>query len=154
MRSWYRFLELDAFVRGWSFLRLESRGLHQHDMLERARRALGSRIHAVPNGPALHEDDRMMAVLAGHGCGQAYNEPGLGLARHALEALRGDVVTFIDDHVSVLADAVIDDALANKAVNNGDVEGACSTVPATADASDRLRRNAEESRETIDPLIE
>lgn len=48
----------------------------------------------MANGPALHEDDRMVAVLARDGRRQPHDESGCGPACHLLETVCGQVMTF------------------------------------------------------------
>ena len=47
----------------------ERRFVQAHDVLEASSRGLGFWIDAVANRTALHEDDRMVPVFAGDGCG-------------------------------------------------------------------------------------
>ena len=70
------------------------------------------------------------------------------------EALRRQVVALVDDDVSVVGDAIVHDALLDEALNDGDVDESVRPGRATADTTDRLRRQAEERRESLDPLIE
>ena len=67
-----------------------------------------SRIYPMTNGTALHEDDRMVTILAGDGRGQAENVPRLCPARHELEARRGQMMAFIDDQMAVVRHEVGD----------------------------------------------
>jgi hypothetical protein len=66
----------------------------------------------MPNWAALHEDDRMVTILACDGCRQAKEESGLGLAYNLFETVRRQMVAFVDDHVAVIGDEVSDHALA------------------------------------------
>ena len=75
----------------------------------------------MSNRTALHEDDRMVAVLACDGCRQANDESGFGLACHLLETVRRQVMALVDDHMAVLGDAVIDYAFADETLNDADV---------------------------------
>ena len=82
------------------------------------------------------------------------DESRLGLARHLLEAVRRQVMAFVDDHVAVVGDAIIDDTLPDEALNDGDVEQPGRSASPAADSTDRLRGHAEERREPLDPLVE
>ena len=115
-------LELHSLVGLRPPARLEGRRLHEDDVLEGAGRRLRSCVHSMANRSALHEDDGVVAVLARDGRRQAHDEPRLGLARHLLEAVRGQVMTFVDDQVAVLGHAIRDDTLPDEALNDGDVE--------------------------------
>ncbi len=108
----------------------------------------------MANRTALHEDDRMVAVLACDGRRQAHDESRLGLARHLLETVRRQVMALVDDHMAVLSDAVIDDAFPDETLNDGDIEQSGRAVSPAADSTDRFRRHIEERREPLDPLVE
>jgi hypothetical protein len=139
-------LELDSFVRIRTSLWQERRRLHEDEMLEWAGRCLCPRVHSMANGPALHEDDRMVAVLACDGRRQPHDESSLGPACHLLETVCGEVMTFVDNHVPVLGDAVIDHTLPDQALNDGDVEHPSRPASSTADSADRLGGHLEERR--------
>jgi hypothetical protein len=53
----------------------------------------------------------MMAILTSDRRGQAQNKPRLHLTDDLLEAAGRQVVTFIDDHLPVFSDTVVDDIL-------------------------------------------
>ena len=53
-------------------------------------------INAMTNRTALHENDRMMAVLPCDGGRQSEDEFGFGFPGHGLEANGRQVMTFID----------------------------------------------------------
>jgi hypothetical protein len=61
----------------------------------------------MPDWAALHEDDRMVTVLACDGCRQTNDESRLGSAYHLLETVSRQVMALINDHMAVLSDAVI-----------------------------------------------
>ena len=61
---------------------------------------------------ALHEDDRVMAVLPRHRRGQPQHVAGLGRPRDGFEAHGGEVMAFIDDDMAVIGDQIGHDALA------------------------------------------
>ena len=46
----------------------EGRRLHENKMFERAGGSLPLRVDSIPYRPALHEDDRMVTVLARNSC--------------------------------------------------------------------------------------
>ena len=75
-----------------------------HGVLERTGGRLRLGIDAMTHRAALHEDDRMVAVLAGDGGGQARDESGLRPADDLLEALGGQMVALIHDQMSVVSD--------------------------------------------------
>ncbi len=102
--------EFNALVRGGFPDWLKCSRLHDDEVRERPACRLHFRVHAMANRSALHEDDRMVAILAGNGRRQSQDIPCLGLTHHLLEARRREVMTLVDDHVTVLGDAIIDDA--------------------------------------------
>jgi hypothetical protein len=53
-------------------------------------------------------------------------------------------MAFVDDHVAVFGDAVIDDTFADETLNYRDVEQPGRSASPAADASDRLYGYAEE----------
>ena len=95
----------------------------------------------MPNRTALHEDDRMVAVLACDGCRQANDKSGFGLAYHLLETVRRQVMALIDDHMAVLSDAVIHDAFSDETLNDADINLSSRAISSSADSSDRFRRD-------------
>ncbi len=63
-------------------------------------------------------------------------------------------MALIDDHMAVLDNAVIHDAFSDETLNNGDINLASRAISSSADSSDRFRRDIEERRETLNPLVE
>ena len=51
----------------------------------------------MADGPALHEDDRMVSVFARNSGGESCDESSLGLSHNLLEAVCRDVVALVDD---------------------------------------------------------
>ena len=64
------------------------------------------------------------------------------------------MMTFVDDHVAVLGDAIIHDTFADETLNDGDVEHPGRSVAPAADPADRFRRDIEKRRQTLDPLVQ
>ena len=147
-------LELLSLVGFRTPVWLECRRLHEDDVVERVNCRLRSCGYSVPNGAALHEDDGVVTVLARDGRRQPRNESRLGLAGHLLEAPRRQVVTLVDDQVAVVGQAVLDDTLSDKTLDEGDVEQSSRPGLAAADPTDRLRREVEERGQALDPLVE
>jgi hypothetical protein len=123
-------------------------------MLERAPRRLVLRVDGEPDGPALHVDDRLVPVAAVRRGGEACDVPRLHLAHDALEGSRGQVVAFVDDHVTVGRDDVVDGPIAHEALEHGHVEASGGRPLPATDLPNRLRRRPEEQRELRHPLIE
>lgn len=134
--------------------RAEPRRLHEDDVRERSRDGLGPRIHTMAHGSALHRDDGMVTVLARHGRRQPHHEPGLRLSDHRLEGLRRHVMALVNDDVAIVGDAIIDHALLGEALYEGDIDRPRRASASTAHPADRFRRETEERREPLDPLVE
>ena len=117
-------------------------------------RCLDLRVGSMANRTALHEDDRMMAVLARDGSRQPGDEFRLRLAGDLLKTLGRKVVTFVDDEVAVVRHAVIDHALPHKTLNERDIERAGGSASAASDSTDGLRRQAKKRRQSFYPLIQ
>src|SRR6185295_8486684 len=64
------------------------------------------------------------------------------------------MVAFIDNHLAVLGDAVVHDILADEALNDRHIEQPGRLVAATANPANRLRREVEKRRQTLDPLVQ
>jgi len=105
-------------------------------MFERSRRRLHASIHLMSDRTALHEDDRMVTVLACDGCRQADYKSGFGLAYYLLETVRRQVMALVDNHMAVLGDAVIDHALSDETLNYADVDVSSRAAPTTSDSTD------------------
>lgn len=112
------------------------------------------RVHAISYRPALHEDDWVVTVLSRDGRREPSHKPRLGLTRHTFEALCREMVTLVDNKVTVLANSIVDNTLLHQALNDGDVHLPRWPRSATADSADGRRRQIEERREPLDPLIE
>ena len=68
---------------------------------ERPQGGLRLRINAMPYRPALHEDDRLMTVLARDGRRQSEHESSLRAAGDLFEAVGRQMVALIDDQMTV-----------------------------------------------------
>ena len=112
---------------------------------------LGSR--PVPDGTALHEDDRMVSVPARNGSRQPEHIPGLRAARDRLETHCGKVVALVDHKLPVVGDDVVHFPFAHEALNHADIDEAAWLALAATDLPDGGRGKIEECRELRDPLI-
>ena len=90
-------------------------------MFKRSGRRLHPGVHTVPDRAALHEDDRMVAILARHCRRESEYESRLGLARDLLEAVGRQMMALVDNQVTVVGHTVVDDPLLNKALNYRDI---------------------------------
>ena len=111
-------------------------------------------IDPVTNRPALHEDDRMVAILAADGRGQACDIPGLRPADDLLEALSGQVVAFVNDEMSIVSDDVTHDVLSYQALDDRHIQQS-GRLPASApDPADELGMKSEKARQSLHPLFQ
>ncbi len=146
-------LELDAGVVGGVVQRAERGGADDDVVGEGAGVGLLPGFNAVTDGSALHEDDGVVAVLAGDGGGQAGDVSRLGAAGDEFETAGGEVVAFVDDEVAVVGDAVVHGAFANEALDEGDVEGAGEFAASAAQATNGFCGQVEEGGEAFEPLL-
>ena len=79
---------------------------------------------------------------------------GLCPADDLLEALGGEMVALVDDHLAVLRHAIADHALAHQTLNDRHVERAGRPIPPASDAADGLWRQVEKRRQAVDPLLD
>jgi len=56
------------------------------------------------------------------------------------------MMAFIDNHVTVIADTILDDALAHQALNDGHIQLAVGLIPSAADPSDLVFWQTKERR--------
>ena len=80
-------------------------------MVKRLTLRLRLRIDAMTNRPALHHDERMSSVLAVNRCRETQNVFRRRGVDRRLERFGCDGVAFVNDDLSVFADARIDLAL-------------------------------------------
>ena len=65
-------------------------------------RRLGTRINAMSNRSALHEDDRMVTIFAGHSRGKPEDIARLRAAGHELKTRRRKMVALVDNQMTVV----------------------------------------------------
>ena len=139
-------LKFDALVTIRAPGRLEGGRLNEHEMLEWARRGLCASIDPMSNRTALHEDDRMVTILACDGGRQAKDESGLGVPCNLFETVRRQMVAFVDDHVAIIGDEISDHALPDETLNDADVDPSSRSTSASADSTDLFGRYIKERR--------
>ncbi len=147
-------LKLDSHIWIGRCQRTKGRGANQHGVLKRMGCRLRLRVNLVAHGPALHEDDRMMAVLACNSGREAQYKSCLGPAYNLLEALRRKMVAFVNHDLSVIGYAIADNALAHQALNDGHVQSAGRSPLAGAYPANPFGRQIEKRRQSLDPLLE
>ena len=149
-----KIMELDAQVGVPGARRVESRRTHPDVVGKRSLCGLLARTDSMADRSALHENDWVVPVLAGHGRRQAKDIPGLRSPDQLLEARRRQVMAFVHDQMTVFPDAVIDHARADEALDQRYVERAVRLVAAAADAADGPGRQSQEGCQPFDPLLQ
>ena len=82
------------------------------------------------------------------------DESSLRPTDHLFKAVRRQMVAFIDDHLPVLGDAIVHDIFADEALNDRHIEQPGRLVAAAANSADRLGREVQKRRQTLDPLVQ
>jgi hypothetical protein len=113
-----------------------------------------ARVHDVTDGPALHVDDRLVAVTAVRRRRQPGHVPGLHCGEHTLERERREMMALVDDHVTVGGDDVVHVTVTHQTLHRRDAENARRPALSPADATDGLRIDSEEQRELGHPLLQ
>ena len=132
---------------------MERRWADQHAVRKGSLGRLLLGVNAVSNRSAVHEDDRVMAVLARQGGGQPRDVSRLGAPGNLLKAGRREMVTFVHDQMTVLANAIIHHAVANQTLHQRHVQSAGGLLLPSPDAADGLGGQPEKSRESLHPLL-
>jgi hypothetical protein len=91
-------------------------------MGKRSRSRLELGAHPMTDRTALHEDDRVVAVLPSDGGGKTEHVLRAGASRDLFKAVSRQVVAFIDDHVPVVGNAVTDGTFPHQALDECDVD--------------------------------
>ncbi len=123
-------------------------------MVERAASGLALRIDPEDDGTELHLDDGLVPISPLRSGGQADEVARLHLGEYALERDCRQMVTFVDDDVSVPGDEIIDLPLSDEALDHRHIEPAVRFTFAPAHLTHVLLIDSEEHRELRDPLIE
>ena len=126
---------------------------HQHLVGERPAGRLPLRVHAMPDGAALHEERRVLAILSRDGGRQPGDVPRLGPVGDLREAGCRDVVALVHHHVAVVRDAVVHLPVPDQALNRGDVDPALELLATAAQTTDLAFRNVEELAQPVGPLL-
>ncbi len=108
------------------------------------RRRLGARINAMSNRSALHEDDQMVTIFAGHGRGKPKDIARLCPAGHDLETRRRKMAALVDDQMTVVRYQVGYFASAHEALDQRDINDAGRLAASAANDADVLWIDIEE----------
>ena len=95
-----------------------------------------------------------MTVLALRRGGQADDVASFHLPQHLLEAHRREMVTLIDNDVTVVRHEVVHDLLAVQALDDGDIDNVRGASASTADLADALDGQIQKRSEPLAPLIQ
>jgi hypothetical protein len=90
----------------------------------------------MPNRAALHEDNRMVAILSRDSGGEAKNELRLRTSDNLFEAMRGEMMAFVNDQMSILRNTIVDDALSDQTLDHSDINSSCRLAVASSDPAD------------------
>jgi hypothetical protein len=90
----------------------------------------------MPNWAALHEDDRVVAILSRDSGGEAKNELRLRTPDNLFEAMRGEMMAFVNDQMSIMRNTIIDDALSHEALDYSDINSSCRLAAPASDPAD------------------
>src|SRR6266571_2094865 len=96
-QSLIQLMKFRTRVREGCLGRVKTGWANQDMMRERPSRHLALGVNPIANGTTLHENDRVMSVLASDGGGQAGHEFGFGSSRHQLKTVGGKMVAFINN---------------------------------------------------------
>jgi len=98
----------------------------------------------MPNRPALHEDDQMVTIFAGHRRGQSEDIARFRPARHKLKTRRRKMMALIDNQMAVVRYHVGYFASAHEALDQRDINDAGRLATSAADNTDVFRIDVEE----------
>jgi len=106
-----------------------------------------------PDRTALHENDRMMAVLASRRRSQTDDELRFDLPHDLFETEGGQVVTLIGNHVPILGNAVLHVTFTLQALKQGHIDQSSPAVLAANNLTNGLWRKIQKRREACAPLF-
>ena len=116
-------------------------------------RRLLSGIDAMTDRAALHEDDRVMAILPRHCRGQTQTYRAFAAQRDRFEAHGRKVMALIDNDMSVISDQIRDDAPSKQALHEGDIDDPGRLLLSPMDKPE-VSAGCPRRLESRDPLIE
>ena len=128
--------------------------MNQDRMPEWPRGSLHLCIDAMAHRSTLHENDRLMAVLACDGSGQPGDELRPGVPDDLLKTVRRQMVAFVDDDMAVRRDQVIHRAFACQALDDCHVNRAGRLPTATANPANCLGWQVEKCADLFYPLFQ
>ena len=111
-------------------------------------------IHLVTHWTALHENNRLVPILACHGRRQTGKIFGLALANHLLKADCRNMVALVNDQIAVIANDVTDNSFLDQALDHGHIEIPVRFMLTTAKLPDVFWWDAKKLTQGLNPLIE
>jgi hypothetical protein len=124
-QTFVQLMKFGARIRLGRRDRAKIRRTNEDVVRKRSRGGLALRVNAMTDRAALHENDRVMPVLASNRRGQTGYELRFGSAGDQLKAAGAKMVAFIHDQMPVIANPIINHPFANKALDERYVQ--CSS---------------------------
>ena len=131
-------MELHADVRISEGRRMERSWADHHAVRKGALGRLLLGVNAVSNRTAVHEDDRVMTILARQGGRQPRDVSRLGTSGNLLEAGRREMMAFVHDQMPVPANSIVHHAVAHQALHQCHIQCAGGLLLPSPDATDGL----------------
>src|SRR5260370_795910 len=122
-----------------------------HHMLEWPGRCLITGINPITNGTALHQNDRVMAILAHWRRSQAKNVLGFGLSQHLLKTERGEMMAFVHDDLAISGHQIVHHMFAAEALYYRHVDEAGRFFATAANLPNRFNRKVQKNRQSLAP---
>src|SRR5882724_4901693 len=116
--------------------------------------AWGLRVHAVTHRATLHEDNRMVSILASHRRRQPQHVTRLGSARHQFEACRGQMMAFIDNEMTVTRDQIRHLSLANETLYHCHINSSGGLAATATDSTNVIDIHRQKLPQAFDPLLQ
>ena len=104
----------------------------------------------MPDGAALHGDDRVVSIAAQRGCREAGYGARREVAQEALDREGWDVMALVDDDVPVARE--VDVFAAGERLDHRDVDAAGAR--SRGRRSDLIGRDVQKRGQPVDPLLE
>jgi hypothetical protein len=115
-----------------------------YDVLERGAAGRLAGAHTEPDGTALHENDRVVAVFPRGRSGQSGNVSPSGLSHDLFEAECGNVMALVNDDVPILGDKILHFAFAMETLEQRHIDETGARYLSASNLSDRLSREIQE----------
>src|SRR5207302_1578026 len=128
-------MKLDSLVRRRRHCRLKSCGTDENGVGKRTPDRLRLRADTMSHRAALHEDDRMMPILASDRCRQSRDKLSLRAPDDLFEAVGRQMMALVYDQMAIFANAVFDDAFAHETLNESNIECTARFTAPTTDSS-------------------